>query len=77
MSERFFETEDKRNYETPENNVKMAALKAMRHMMLVQIGKGSTYPSLDLEDVNLILTVAGLPVIVPGEINKKEVEVIL
>ena len=73
MSDRFFE-EGKKNYETPENNVKLAALNAMRHMMLVQIGKGSTYPSLDLEDVNLILTVAGLPVIVPSEVDVPELK---
>ena len=75
MSDRFFE-EGKKNYETPENNVKLAALNAMRHMMLVQIGKGSTYPSLDLEDVNLILTVAGLPVIVPSEVDVPELKAI-
>ena len=75
MSERFFE-EGKKNYETTENNVKLAALNAMRHMMLVQIGKGSTYPSLDLEDVNLILTVAGLPVIVPSEVDVPELKAI-
>ena len=75
MSERFFE--ENKKYETPENNVKLAALNAMRFMMLMQIGKGASYPCLDLDDVNIILTVAGLPVIVPGEVNKKGVEVIL
>lgn len=68
MSERIFET--------PENNVKAAALKCMRHKMLVQIGKGSAYPSLDLEDVNEILVVAGLPVITPDEVNVPELKII-
>ena len=62
--------------ETPETNVKAAALKVMRHKMLVQIGRGSSYPSLDLEDVNEILIVAGLPVIVPAEIKAPEIDVI-
>lgn len=62
--------------ETPETNVKNAALNCMRHKMLVQIGKGSAYPSLDLEDVNEILVVAGLPVIVPNEVNVPELKVI-
>lgn len=68
MGERFFET--------PETNVKGAALNVMRHKMLVQIGKGSTYPSLDLEDVNEVLIVAGLPVIVPEEIKAPELKII-
>lgn len=76
MSERFFETEDKRTYETPENNVKMAALNLLRHKMLIQVGKGSPFPMLELEDVNEILIVAGLPVIIPAEINKKQLEVV-
>ena len=75
MSERFFEAPEK-HYETPENNIRAAALRDMRHKMLVQIAKGSAYPSLDLEDVNEILVVAGLPVIVPDEIHAKEVDVI-
>lgn len=68
MSERFFET--------PETNVKGAALNVMRHKMLVQIGKGLSYPSLDIDDVNEILIVAGLPVIVPDEIKAPELDVI-
>ena len=74
MGERFFETEDKRNYETPENNVKMAALKLLRHKMLVRIGEG--YKSLYTEDINEILVVAGLPLITPDELKAPEVDVI-
>ena len=60
--------------ETPETNVKLAALNLLRFKMLTKIGAGSFY--LDEQDVNEVLTVAGLPVIVPGELNKKELEVI-
>lgn len=68
MSDRFFET--------PETNVKMAALKLLRHKMLVEMGKGRTFPSLEVEDVNEILIVAGLPVITPDELKAPEVEVV-
>ena len=44
MSDKFFET--------PETNVKMAALKLMRHKMLVMIAEGRSYANLDIEDVN-------------------------
>ena len=60
--------------ETPETNVKLAALNLLRFKMLTKIGEGSFY--LNEQDVNEVLTVAGLPVIVPGELNKKELEVI-
>lgn len=60
--------------ETPETNVRLAALKLMRHKMLVMMANDTT-PQLYIEDVNEILTVAGLPVIVPEELNKREVEV--
>lgn len=68
MSERFFET--------PETNVKMAALKLLRYKMLVEMGKGRTFPSLEVEDVNEVLIVAGLPVVTPDESKAPEVEVI-
>ena len=68
MGERFFET--------PETNVKMAALKLLRHKMLVEMGKGRTFPSLEVEDVNEVLIVAGLPVVTPDELKAPEVEVI-
>lgn len=65
-----------RQYETPENNVNWAALKLLRHKMLIEMGKGRTYPTLDVDDVNEILVVAGLPVIVPDELKAPEVDVI-
>ena len=64
------------NYETPETNVKAAALKLMRHKMLIELGKGLSFPSLDLKDVNEILLVAGLSVIMPDETKAPEVDVI-
>lgn len=62
--------------ETPTTNVTIAAIKLMRFKMLIEIGKGLSYPSLDIDDVNEILTVAGLPVIVPDEVKAPEVKVI-
>lgn len=61
--------------ETPETNVKMAALKLMRHKVLIQISKNQ-YPMLSIDDVNEVLTVAGLPVVVPDEVKAKEVDII-
>lgn len=76
MSERLFE--ENKKYETPENNVKLAALNLMRFKAMREIAydKNLNYV-FSIDDVNEILLVAGLPVIVPGEVNKKEVEVIL
>lgn len=68
MSDKFFET--------PENNTRQAAIRLGRHKLLVQIAKGVKYPSLELEDFNEMLIVAGLPVIMPDEIKAKEVDVI-
>lgn len=65
-----------RQYETPENNVNWAALKLLRHKMLIEMGKGRTYPTLDVDDVNEILVVAGLPVIVPDELKAPELKII-
>lgn len=51
------------------------ALELLRHKVLVDIGRG--YPGiLNVQDINEILIVAGLPVIVPGEVKTKEVTVI-
>lgn len=67
-----------KQYETPENNVKLAALRLMRFKALREIGK--VYKTdewvLRLQDVNEILTVAGLPVIVPEELKTPEIDVI-
>ena len=68
MGERFFET--------PETNVRAAALNLLRHKMLIQIAKGSHYPSVDVDDVNEIMVVAGLPVIVPEEVTAPELKII-
>lgn len=78
MSDRFFE-ENKLIYETPENNVKMAALKLMRFKAMREMERDNKYSdyALTIDDVNEILTVAGLPVIVPGELEAKELKVII
>ena len=57
-----------------------AALLLLRHKMLVRIGKNanSKYdldPELDINDVNEILIVAGLPVIMPDDVKKKVLNV--
>lgn len=62
--------------ETPENNVRHAAIKLMRHKMLAQIAEGISQPELSIEDVNEILLVAGFPVIMPDEIHAKDLKVI-
>jgi hypothetical protein len=74
MSDRFFE-EGKKNYETPETNVKLAALKLLRHKTLVNLA-GGRMGALYIDDINDILVVAGLPVIVPNEVNIPELDII-
>lgn len=59
-----------------ETNERMtAALELMRFKALIDISEGRR-PVLQEQDINEILTVAGMPVVVPGEIGKKELEVI-
>lgn len=64
--------------ETPETNVKMAALNLLRFKTLCELGKEGKLTDwvLQAQDVNEILTVAGLPLIVPEELHAKEVDVI-
>ena len=50
------------------------ALELLRHKALLKMT--SKYTFLDIEDVNDCLIVAGLPVIVPQELNSKEVTII-
>ncbi len=68
-----------KQYETPETNVKMAALKLLRFKVLSEMSKGGSLDEwvLSIKDVNEILCVAGMPVIMPEELNKKEVEVMI
>ena len=64
--------------QTPETNVQMAALKLLRFKALCEMDSGNRKEYvLRLQDVNEILTVAGLPVIVPGELETKEIDVLL
>lgn len=70
-----------KQYETPETNVKLAALNLLRHKMLIRIGEAvkntyDTTPKLYLEDINEVMIVAGLPVITPEEIIAPELKVI-
>jgi len=60
--------------ETPETNVKLAALNLMRHKALINLAQGRS-GGLYFEDVNEILVVAGLPVIIPDELNAQELKV--
>lgn len=63
-------------YLTPANNIQHAALKLLRHKALVKLAQDRTY-LLNIEDVNEVLCVANLPLIIPEELNKKEVEVMI
>lgn len=59
-----------------ETNERMkAALELLRFKALVDVA-GNNAPLLDIKDINEVLVTAGLPVIVPDEVNKKELEVI-
>lgn len=53
-----------------------AALELMRHKMLVEMASGKNYPGLNNDDINEILIVAGMPIIVPNEINIPELDII-
>lgn len=53
-----------------------AALELMRHKMLVDMASDKKYPSLNNDDINEILIVAGMPVIVPNEVNIPELDII-
>ena len=66
------------HFKKPDENIQHAALKLLRFKMLMELEKDHGYsePSLDIEDVNEVLTVANLPVIVPSEVNAPEVNVI-
>ena len=51
-----------------------AALVLLRHKALMQLAHGGLC-LLDENDINEVLIVAGLPVVIPGELEKKELEV--
>lgn len=51
-----------------------AALELLRHKALIEIAEGGPC-YLNQDDINEVFIVAGLPVIVPGEVDKKELEV--
>lgn len=62
--------------ETPETNVKWAALNLLRFKAMRQMCEGKNTCTLDENDVNEILLVAGMPLIVPESFKAKELEVI-
>lgn len=74
MSDRMLDVP--KQFETPDNNVRAAALRLMRFKALIEVRNSTNEWVLNLRDVNEILTVAGLPVIVPEEVHVKEVDVI-
>lgn len=53
-----------------------AALELMRFKVLCELQKDRSTYVLRMEDVNEILVTAGLPVIVPDEVNAKEIAII-
>lgn len=65
--------------DTPETNVKLAALNLLRYKMLKSIEKneGRYTPDIDVEELNDVLIVAGLPVVTPAEVKAKEIDVLL
>lgn len=62
-------------YLTPANNIQHAALKLMRHKALIKLAQDRNY-LLDIEDVNEVLLVAGLPLIIPEGLTAPEIDVI-
>lgn len=62
--------------ETPETNVKLAALNLLRYKMLKEVAR-SMMPCLTVEELNDILIVAGLPAVTPKELEVKEIDVLL
>jgi len=62
--------------ETPETNVKWAALNLLKFKAMRQMAEGKTTCTLDENDVNEILMVAGLPIITPESFKAKTLEVL-
>lgn len=59
------------------NEIRMrAALDLLRHKLLKELAEESKYPSIKADEINEVFVVAGMPVVVPGEVNAKEVEII-
>lgn len=58
-------------------NIEHAALELLRFKALRKLA-GNKFPDylLGIDDVNEVLTVAGLPVIIPDELKAKELDVI-
>lgn len=61
--------------ETPETNVKWAALNLLRFKAMRQMCEGKNTCTLDENDVNEILMVAGMTIITPDSFKTKTLEV--
>ena len=53
----------------------IVALELARHIALMKLAEKRTYV-MDFEEFNNIMVVAGMPLVVPEEIHKKEIDVI-
>lgn len=62
--------------ETPETNVKWAALNLLRFKAMSQMCAGKSTCTLNEADVNEILLVGGMPLITPAEFKAPELKVI-
>ena len=53
----------------------IVALELARHIALMKLAQNRTYV-MDFEEFNNIMVVAGMPLIIPEEVNEKEIDVI-
>ena len=53
----------------------IVALELARHIALMKVAQNRTY-MLDVEEFNNIMVVAGMPLLMPEEVNIKEIDVI-
>lgn len=52
------------------------ALELARYKALKALGEGCSHTALTFEDVNEIFTVAGIELVIPQEVDAKEIDVI-
>ena len=53
----------------------IVALELARHIALMKLAQNRTYV-MNFEEFNNIMVVAGMPLIIPEEVNEKEIDVI-
>ena len=61
--------------ETKEHRA-VVAMELLRFLMLREVGSGRHYTSIDIDTLNEVLCVAGLPLVVPEDVKEKEIDVI-